>query len=344
MVVNNNGRTNDAVYNDGILANGYGLAPRMVMRDKRLSIEAKAIYCYLQSLAGSSGRAFPKRETIISDLGISKDRYYKYLKQLTDLDYIRLEKSERTSELKGRNIYIMVSCPGTCETDAAETEKKAGKAEKRNITVTAERDITVLAEMSDSRKHENKSDINISIAQIAEKYPEMDSDLKLIEKAVSDMQMSDSVSISGSVKSHEAVMGVLSQLEDKHLLFVLDMFICHKKNIKNKRAWLQVCIFNSIFEEDSTLEKHREALEIRTTVKEKTAQGATNDADAATDDYANEMKREISGIFCKLNIAKIKGDYESVEKYKNSADKLDKKLKEYISGVSLAHGSSVSMS
>ena len=43
---------------EGIMSQGFGVAPRIVMRDKRLTVEAKAIYCYFQSFAGSSEAAF----------------------------------------------------------------------------------------------------------------------------------------------------------------------------------------------------------------------------------------------------------------------------------------------
>ena len=292
MIANNTERKNDAVCNEGILANGYGLAPRMVMRDKRLSIEAKAIYCYLQSLAGSSGKAFPKRETIISDLGISKDRFYKHMKQLMGLDYIRLTKSDKNSELRGRNIYLIVSCPGTIDEPETEPEKKV---EKKNKAEKIQR--------TDIKDPDNIYEAAIDISQLCEKYPEYRSNIELIGKVISDMAMSDSVTISGSVKSHEAVIKVLSQFEEKHLLYVLNTLISHKKTIKNKRAWIQACIFNSIFEEDDTV----------------------------TDEYIEEKKREINSAFCKHSLANFRGDSESVEKYKKLIEKLENELKEYIS-------------
>ena len=320
MIANNTERKNDAVCNEGILANGYGLAPRMVMRDKRLSIEAKAIYCYLQSLAGSSGKAFPKRETIISDLGISKDRFYKHMKQLMGLDYIRLTKSDKNSELRGRNIYLIVSCPGTIDEPETEPEKKV---EKKNKAEKIQR--------TDIKDPDNIYEAAIDISQLCEKYPEYRSNIELIGKVISDMAMSDSVTISGSVKSHEAVIKVLSQFEEKHLLYVLNTLISHKKTIKNKRAWIQACIFNSIFEEDDELKKCKTSLEKGKSLKEKTAPGAEKEADTVTDEYIEEKKREINSAFCKHSLANFRGDSESVEKYKKLIEKLENELKEYIS-------------
>ena len=72
---------------EGIMSGGFGIAPRIVMRDHRLSIEAKAIYAYFQSFAGNRESAFPARDTILNELSISKTRYYKYLNQLIEYDY-----------------------------------------------------------------------------------------------------------------------------------------------------------------------------------------------------------------------------------------------------------------
>ncbi len=36
-----------------ILAMGYGIIPKMVMKDKQLTVEAKAIYSYIASFAGT---------------------------------------------------------------------------------------------------------------------------------------------------------------------------------------------------------------------------------------------------------------------------------------------------
>ena len=111
---------------EGIMSGGFGIAPRIVMRDHRLSIEAKAIYAYFQSFAGNRESAFPARDTILNELSISKTRYYKYLNQLIEYDYIRVEREEKDG-WKGRNIYVIVSNP---ESDNSEPPAKVNKAKK----------------------------------------------------------------------------------------------------------------------------------------------------------------------------------------------------------------------
>lgn len=101
----------DVLRIEGVNAKGYGTIPKVVMKDKRLSIQAKAIYAYFCSYAGAGSRAFPGRAIILKDLQVSKDFYYKNLKQLKDLDYIRVYQEQGKRGKYGRNIYTLVSCP-----------------------------------------------------------------------------------------------------------------------------------------------------------------------------------------------------------------------------------------
>jgi len=61
-----------------------------VMRDSKLTIEAKSLYAYFFSFV-EAGEAFPSRDIILKEMGISKDRYYKHINLLLEYDYIRRE-------------------------------------------------------------------------------------------------------------------------------------------------------------------------------------------------------------------------------------------------------------
>src|SRR5699024_5169668 len=86
------------IYNNEF-AEIYGIAPRTIMRDSNLSIEAKVIFCYFRMLAGASGKAWPKRETILNDLAVGKNRYYKHANTLIKQGLITVEQEN------GKNIY-----------------------------------------------------------------------------------------------------------------------------------------------------------------------------------------------------------------------------------------------
>ena len=99
----------------GIMSQGYGMAPKAVMRDTRLTIEAKAIYSYMSSFSGCGERAFPSVKLQLHDLGISKTRYYKHRKLLEQYGYITIQttrtKNENNKSIKDKNIYIIEQFP-----------------------------------------------------------------------------------------------------------------------------------------------------------------------------------------------------------------------------------------
>lgn len=96
----------------GVNAKGYGIIPKMVMQDTRLSIQAKAIYAYLCSYAGSGDTAFPSILKIKHDLGI-KDTHTitKHRKHLEKYGYIQFEQQKKENGVFGTNIYTLISHP-----------------------------------------------------------------------------------------------------------------------------------------------------------------------------------------------------------------------------------------
>lgn len=89
---------------------GYGIISRKVMRDKNLSIESKAIYSYLISFAGTSNRAFPSVELMLEELDISRTRFYKYMKELKDNGFVKVEQEKENNRFK-RNVYYLIDTP-----------------------------------------------------------------------------------------------------------------------------------------------------------------------------------------------------------------------------------------
>ena len=86
---------------------GYGLIPKQVMQDRRLSVEAKAIYAYFCSYAGAGETAFPGVEKILYDLGIGRTRYYKHLDSLKELGYLQVKQEHGDKSQFLRNIYTL---------------------------------------------------------------------------------------------------------------------------------------------------------------------------------------------------------------------------------------------
>lgn len=58
---------------------GYGLVYRTVMRRRDLTAEAKAIYAYLCSFAGSGTTCYPSVELMCAELGMGEERFGKHM-------------------------------------------------------------------------------------------------------------------------------------------------------------------------------------------------------------------------------------------------------------------------
>lgn len=98
---------------------GYGLLPKVVMTDERLSLTAKAIYAYLCSYSGSKAIIFPSRARILSELNISKNAYYKHFNQLVELEYVIIKKRKN---FLNRNQYVINDNPSTVRTENSQQE------------------------------------------------------------------------------------------------------------------------------------------------------------------------------------------------------------------------------
>lgn len=97
---------NNRVEMTGIFSKGYGLAPKMVMQDQNLTIEAKAIYAYMASFAGNGASAFPSINKVCNDLNISKNRFLKHRKKLVDAGYIDIQKKRVDGKFEN-NVYML---------------------------------------------------------------------------------------------------------------------------------------------------------------------------------------------------------------------------------------------
>ena len=97
----------DILIVEGVNAQGFGTIPRMVMRDPGLTPEAKAIYAYIASFAGSGETAFPGVDTMMSELGIGRARFYKHRKLLVDAGYLTVRKGRREGSSYANNVYVL---------------------------------------------------------------------------------------------------------------------------------------------------------------------------------------------------------------------------------------------
>lgn len=98
----------DKLILEGVFSKGYGTIPKLVMKDKDLTIEAKGIYAYLSSYAGAGETAFPSVDLICNDLGIGEKRFYKHRKLLEEKGYLKIERVRQERGFS-KNIYTLCS-------------------------------------------------------------------------------------------------------------------------------------------------------------------------------------------------------------------------------------------
>lgn len=102
----------------GLKAAGYGMIPYAVMIDHRLGIKAKGVYAYFCAHTGGGLSAFPKRDQILYHLSLSENTYYKYYKQLIQLNYMTIQ--QRTVNGKFNvNDYFLTDKPDVAEISQA---------------------------------------------------------------------------------------------------------------------------------------------------------------------------------------------------------------------------------
>lgn len=106
---------------EGVNAKGYGVLSQAAMFDRDLSPQSKAIYAYFVSYTGSGRTVFPKRETILADLKLSKNTFYKHFKPLVENGYIKISKAKG---FKNKNVYTICNSPKkiNCNIESDNTE------------------------------------------------------------------------------------------------------------------------------------------------------------------------------------------------------------------------------
>ena len=110
-----------------IFCMGYGTIAKFVMKDTELTAEAKAIYCYIASYAGSGDTAYPSVELMCHDLNFGKERFHKHRKCLIEKGYIVIEKHATPEGKFTNNLYVINK---KITTDQTKPTKKATEPAK----------------------------------------------------------------------------------------------------------------------------------------------------------------------------------------------------------------------
>lgn len=80
-----------------------GSVEQRVMRSNKVSYGAKCLYAYLASFVGDKDECFPSLATILEETGLSKNTFYKYIKELEELNLI-----QRTQRFGKSTVYKFI--------------------------------------------------------------------------------------------------------------------------------------------------------------------------------------------------------------------------------------------
>ena len=90
-----------------VFSMGGGIIPRMVMSDRNLTVEAKAIYSYIAACIGAGDTSFPSVGEICKDLNMGEDRFRKHKKHLIERGYLTIRKDAAANGRYSTNVYVL---------------------------------------------------------------------------------------------------------------------------------------------------------------------------------------------------------------------------------------------
>ena len=97
-------RFDRVVIQNELLRAGFAAFPYLVMEDRRLSIGARFSYAFLLKYAWQEGSCFAGQEKMAGQMGVSERQLQRYLYELRDSGYIRIERKDK----RYNNTYLIV--------------------------------------------------------------------------------------------------------------------------------------------------------------------------------------------------------------------------------------------
>ena len=275
---------NDLLQVQGINSKGFGTIPKLVMQDRRLSIQAKAIYAYFCSYAGAGQSAFPGRSKIVYDLRISKDNYYRHVNQLKAFGYLLAEQEKSCNGQFQRNLYTLIQqlpcpqnkdtapcpvlpCPVLPDTVNKDTNSNSiqNKQSLKRNSQSCPAPVPITSAPSQSETDEADVTEQMILAQIEGIRNQIDyadfircqpEDKRLLDEIVSiilDVMVTDGkhVLLDGESRPRALVRYQLGLLGYESIELVLEQFKAHTAPIKRKRQYLLTMLYNSKLELDA---------------------------------------------------------------------------------------------
>lgn len=224
---------------------GFGIISRAIMMDNSISINAKAEYAYLCSLAGTTNNAFPSLKRILTTLKVSINTYYKAFNELLAKGYIKVIQRRNKGKFSVNDYYIC--------------EKPLNKDEEIKLV---QRDIKFYSKYREDAKStiNNYNEIYNAYRQtIAENIDlynllsnaKSDDEKEFLENIVHTMtrvmanENKESYYINKCTMPISVIKSIFIKLSKEHILDIKTYFFREKRTVINMEKYLVSALFNS---------------------------------------------------------------------------------------------------
>lgn len=119
---------------------GYGVVYQDVTRNSNISAAAKGLYAYLSAFCGASDECYPSVETIIKEMGMARDTFYRHINALVAAGVVEKQQAMNKGGRFGRTVYRLTheveisDFPFTKNEDAVLSTTEDKETKKNNTT------------------------------------------------------------------------------------------------------------------------------------------------------------------------------------------------------------------
>lgn len=120
---------------------GYGVVYQDVTRNSSLSAAAKGLYAYLSAFCGASDECYPSVETIIKEMGMGRDTFYRHINALVSAGVVEKRQSVNNGGKFGRTVYrlthevVISDYPFTKNEDTVLSTTENKETKNNNTTI-----------------------------------------------------------------------------------------------------------------------------------------------------------------------------------------------------------------
>lgn len=120
---------------------GYGVVYQDVTRNSNISAAAKGLYAYLSAFCGASDECYPSVETIIKEMGMGRDTFYRHINALVAAGVVEKRQSVNDGGKFGRTVYrlthevVISDYPFTQNEDTVLSTTENKETKNNNTTI-----------------------------------------------------------------------------------------------------------------------------------------------------------------------------------------------------------------